>query len=573
MNITIVTACPGGRTTSWLAGERLARAAERQGHTPVFDAEDSGASDLVIVAASTRVDLSRYAGQALYRADMADALADPDHVIEVAREAARPYDPADEPAPPTTAAEQAPAERVHIVGVTACPTGVAHTFMAAEALTEAGRAMGHDVRIETQGSVGAQDALTDEEIAAADVVLLACDIEVDDSRFAGKRIYRASTGAALKRARATIEAALAEAEVETQGATEGAAPAAKAKGSIKERGVYKHLLTGVSFMLPMVVAGGLCIALSFVFGIHAADQKGSLAAALMQIGSGSAFKLMVPVLAGYIAYSIADRPGLTPGLIGGWLATDLGAGFIGGIIAGFLGGYAALAVKRFVPLPASIQSLKPILIIPLLSSLATGLVMIYVIGTPVAAILGALTHFLNSMGSTNAVLLGLLLGGMMCFDMGGPINKAAYTFGVGLLSSHTYLPMAAIMAGGMVPPLGLGLASLVARPKFDEAEREGGKAAVVLGPLFHHRGRDPVRGPRPAAGDSELRVRRGGGRRSEHVFRLQADGTARWLVRAVDSACRDPCVAVSRRDRGRGRGHRAGLCPHQAPPRGRCSAG
>ncbi|XRG84859.1 fructose-specific PTS transporter subunit EIIC [Salinisphaera sp. SPP-AMP-43] len=268
---------------------------------------------------------------------------------------------------------------------------------------------------------------------------------------------------------------------------------------MKERGIYKHLLTGVSFMLPMVVAGGLCIALSFVFGINAADEKGSLAAALMQIGAGSAFKLMVPILAGYIAYSIADRPGLTPGLIGGWLATDLGAGFIGGIIAGFLGGYAALAVKRFVPLPASIQSLKPILIIPLISSLITGLVMIYVIGTPVAAILEALTGFLNSMGSTNAVLLGLLLGGMMCFDMGGPINKAAYTFGVGLLSSQTYLPMAAIMAGGMVPPIGLGLASLLARPKFDTAEREGGKASLVLGLCFITEGaipfaaKDPIR--------------------------------------------------------------------------------
>ena len=343
------------------------------------------------------------------------------------------------------------------------------------------------------------DALTEEEIAAADVVLLACDIEVDDSRFAGKRIYRASTGAALKRAKATIEAALAEAEVESDEVTRYGPSAAKSKGSIKDRGVYKHLLTGVSFMLPMVVAGGLCIALSFVFGIHAADQKGSFAAALMQIGAGSAFKLMVPVLAGYIAYSIADRPGLTPGFIGGWLATDLGAGFIGGIIAGFLAGYAALAVKRYVPLPASIQSLKPILIIPLLSSLATGLIMIYVIGTPVAAILEALKHFLNSMGSTDAVLLGLLLGGMMCFDMGGPINKAAYTFGVGLLSTHTYLPMAAIMAGGMVPPLGLGLASLIARPKFDTTERESGKAAVVLGLCFITEGaipfaaRDPLR--------------------------------------------------------------------------------
>lgn len=505
MQITIVTACPGGYTTSWLAAQRLARAAERAGHTPVFAAEDAAAGELVIVAASTPVDLSRFAGRALYRADMADALAEPDRVIAAAPDAARPCDPADDAgAVAASTAGQADGQGARIVGVTACPTGVAHTFMAAEALTEAGRALGHEVRIETQGSVGAQDALTDAEIAAADVVLLACDIEVDDTRFAGKRIHRASTGAALKQARATIEAALAEATVEADRASQGRASAAqslaaKSETSIKDRGVYKHLLTGVSFMLPMVVAGGLCIAISFAFGIHAADDKGSLAAALMHIGSGAAFKLMVPVLAGYIAYSIADRPGLTPGLIGGWLATDLGAGFIGGIIAGFLGGYAALVVKRFVPLPASIQSLKPILIIPLLSSLATGLVMIYVIGTPVAAILDTLTHYLDSMGSTNAVLFGLLLGGMMCIDMGGPVNKAAYTFGVGLLSSHSYLPMAAIMAGGMVPPIGVGLASFVARSKFDAAEREGGKAAFVLGLCFITEGvipfaaRDPFR--------------------------------------------------------------------------------
>ncbi|HET7313929.1 fructose-specific PTS transporter subunit EIIC [Salinisphaera sp.] len=509
MNITIVTACPGGNATSWLAAQRLARAAERAGHTPAVHGENPGAADLVIVAASAPVDLSRYAGRPLYRATPADALADPGRVIETARGAATPYDPAEdaelEPEPAAEPVSRAGGDGARIVGIAACPSGVAHTFMVAEALTDAGRSMGHEVRIETQGSVGARDALTDEEIAAADIVLLACDIEVDDSRFAGKRVYRASTGAALQRARATIEAALAEAAVEPEGPAEGGAPAPEpepqdaVKDGIKDRGVYKHLSAGASFMLPMVVAGGLCIALSFAFGIHAADEQGSFAAALMQIGAGSAFKLMVPVLAGYIAYSIAGRPGLTPGLIGGWLATGIGTGFIGGIVAGFLGGYTALAVKRLVPLPASIQSLNPVLIIPLLSSLATGLVMIYVIGAPAAATLSTLTSFLNSMGSTDAVMLGLLLGGMMCLDMGGPINKAAYAFGVGLLSTHTYLPMAAIMAGGMVPPIGLGVASLVARPKFDAAEREGGLAALVLGLCFITEGaipfaaRDPLR--------------------------------------------------------------------------------
>lgn len=264
-------------------------------------------------------------------------------------------------------------------------------------------------------------------------------------------------------------------------------------------GAYRHLLTGVSYMLPMVVAGGLCIALSFVFGIEAFKQEGTLAAALMQIGGGSAFALMVPVLAGYIAFSIADRPGLTPGLIGGMLAVSTGAGFLGGIIAGFLAGYVAKLISTKLHLPQSMEALKPILIIPLIASLITGLAMIYIVGKPVAAIMEGLTHWLQAMGTANAVILGAILGAMMCTDMGGPVNKAAYAFGVALLSTQTYAPMAAIMAAGMVPPLAMGFATLVARNKFAQSEREGGKAALVLGLCFISEGaipfaaRDPMR--------------------------------------------------------------------------------
>lgn len=249
----------------------------------------------------------------------------------------------------------------------------------------------------------------------------------------------------------------------------------------------------------MVVAGGLCIALSFVFGIKAFEEKGTLAAALMQIGGGSAFALMVPVLAGFIAFSIADRPGLTPGLIGGMLAVSTGAGFLGGIIAGFLAGYVAKVISTKLRLPQSMEALKPILIIPLVASLIVGLVMIYVVGTPVAKIMEGLTHWLQAMGTANAVLLGAILGAMMCTDMGGPVNKAAYAFGVALLSSAVYAPMAAIMAAGMVPPLAMGLATLLARHKFDKGEQEGGKAALVLGLCFISEGaipfaaRDPMR--------------------------------------------------------------------------------
>jgi PTS system fructose-specific IIC component len=252
-------------------------------------------------------------------------------------------------------------------------------------------------------------------------------------------------------------------------------------------------------MLPMVVAGGLCIALSFVFGIKAFEVKGTLAAALMQIGGGSAFALMVPVLAGFIAFSIADRPGLTPGLIGGMLAVSTGAGFLGGIIAGFLAGYVAKFISTKLRLPQSMEALKPILIIPLVASLIVGLIMIFIVGTPVAKIMEGLTHWLQSLGTANAVLLGAILGAMMCTDMGGPVNKAAYAFGVALLSSSVYAPMAAIMAAGMVPPLAMGLATLLARRKFDKSQQEGGKAALVLGLCFISEGaipfaaRDPMR--------------------------------------------------------------------------------
>ncbi|WP_386078448.1 PTS fructose-like transporter subunit IIB [Vreelandella sp. F11] len=503
MNIILITACPSGMATTFLAAKRLEQAAQRQGWTVHVEmhgevaplqaatAEQVANADLIVVAADHVPAPERFEGKRLFQAPIASALPDPSAFLAQAKREAPIYSAPAASSTPTAASSTGGKK---IVAVTACPTGVAHTFMAAEALAEAGKAMGHAIRVETQGSVGAQDKLTEEEIADADIVVLACDIDVDPSRFAGKRIYRTSTGNALKKPRPTLEAALSEAAIES-----GNSSAGTANKSVKEKGVYKHLLTGVSFMLPMVVAGGLLIALSFVFGIEAFEQEGTLAAALMQIGGGTAFALMIPVLAGYIAYSIADRPGIAPGMIGGMLAANIGSGFIGGILAGFLAGYVALAVTRYVKLPSSVESLKPILIIPLVASLVTGLTMIYVIGEPVAALLSALTSFLESMGSTNAVLLGILLGAMMCFDLGGPVNKAAYTFGVGLLASETYGPMAAIMAAGMVPAIGMWIASFVARNKFSAPEREAGKASFVLGLCFISEGaipfaaKDPLR--------------------------------------------------------------------------------
>jgi PTS system fructose-specific IIC component len=498
MKLAIVTACPSGRVSSVLSARLLDAAAQRQGWSTsveVFDpqhpdqrlsAADIEAADWVLVVNTGAMDLSRFVGKRLFQSTPAHALQDVDGFLQQAAEQATPYAAAPAPA---AAAARAP----RLVAVTACPTGVAHTFMAAEALQQAAKQLGYELQVETQGSVGARNPLSVEAIDDADVVLLAADIEVATERFAGKKIYRCGTSIALKQAQATLNKALAEGQVESTGGTAGA-PKKQEK-----TGVYKHLLTGVSFMLPMVVAGGLLIALSFVFGIEAFKEPGTLPAALMQIGGDAAFKLMVPLLAGYIAYSIADRPGLAPGMIGGLLASTLGAGFIGGIAAGFIAGYAAKAINRYARLPASLEALKPILIIPLLASLFTGLVMIYVVGKPVAGMLAGLTTFLDSMGTTNALLLGVLLGAMMCVDLGGPINKAAYAFSVGLLASQSYAPMAATMAAGMVPPIGLGLATFLARRKFAQTEREAGKAALVLGLCFISEGaipfaaKDPLR--------------------------------------------------------------------------------
>lgn len=499
MNIVILTACPNGQVSSVLSARLLAAAAQRRGWTTQVEVQDAehperqldaaqiADADWVLVVSTGPVDLTRFVGKRVYQSTPSQALADREGFLDEAAANAQPLT--------AVAPDVDTREEVRIVAVTACPTGVAHTFMAAEALQQAAQQMGYQLTVETQGSVGARNPLSAQAIAAADVVLLAADIEVPAARFAGKRIYRCGTGIALKQARATLDKALAEAKVEEGGAA--SASAAVSKG--EKTGVYKHLLTGVSFMLPMVVAGGLLIALSFVFGIEAYKQAGTLPAALMQIGGEAAFKLMVPLLAGYIAWSIADRPGLAPGMIGGLLASTLGAGFIGGIVAGFLAGYSAKAIARWAKLPTSLEALKPILIIPLLASLFTGLVMIYVVGQPVAAMLEGLTRFLDSMGTTNAILLGLLLGGMMCVDLGGPINKAAYAFSVGLLASSSYAPMAATMAAGMVPPIGLGLATFLARRKFAQSEREAGKAALALGLCFISEGaipfaaKDPLR--------------------------------------------------------------------------------
>ncbi|NKF65075.1 PTS fructose transporter subunit IIBC [Ralstonia solanacearum] len=488
-------------TRPLLAGEALRHAAQQAGCRLDVDVRTPDTLSAVAATALAHAAAVVWAGVA---PDAAARQANP-RMIEVALDdvladaravLARMLD--SPPAPPT-AAEQGR----RIVAITSCPTGIAHTFMAAEALTQAASALGHPIHVETQGSVGAQNTLSADAIAQADIVLIAADTQVDLSRFEGKRVFRSGTKAAIHDGQALIRRALAEAAVAApSGQVQADAGASATPAEQQRTGPYKHLMTGVSFMLPFVVAGGILIALAFaVGGIYAADDaaRGTLGWALFQIGAKSAFALMVPALAGYIAYSVANRPGIAPGMVGGMLAASLGAGFLGGIVAGFVAGYGTSALNRWLRLPRNLDGLKPVLILPVLGSLLTGLVMLYVVGAPVATLLASLTAWLRGMQGANAVPLGALLGGMMAFDMGGPVNKAAYAFSTGLIGSQVYTPMAATMAAGMTPPLGIALAAWLFPSRFTGEERQAARATAVLGLAFISEGaipyaaRDPLR--------------------------------------------------------------------------------
>jgi len=498
--IVAITGCPAGVAHTQMAAAALKKTAAFLGHDIKVETQgaegprnplspsDVAEADVVIVASDIHVEMDRFAGKPMVAVPVSDAIRKTRVVIENALLEMGEV----KPAPVIVSA--APSAPKFIVAVTSCPTGIAHTFMAAEALRKSAVALGHEIKVETQGSVGAKNRLTDEEIERADAAIIAADAYVDPARFAGKRLHQTTTKAAIHDGQKVVNEALA-----LSPPTDSVKPL-KEQRSTTRTGPYKHLMTGVSYMLPLVVAGGLLIALAFAIGgLNAGEQEGTLAWALMRIGGGTAFNLYIPVLAAFIAYSIADRPGLTSGLIGGMLAMTVGAGFLGGIAAGFLAGYVTRALSTYIKLPENFEGLKPVLILPLLSTLIVGLVMIFVIGPPVTAILNAMTAWLNGMQETSAVILGVLLGAMMAFDMGGPVNKAAYTFAVGLLASKVYGPMAAVMAAGMTPPLGLALAATLFKNRFNQEERDASKAAAVLGISFVTEGaipfaaKDPVR--------------------------------------------------------------------------------
>ncbi|MCB2362114.1 PTS fructose transporter subunit IIC [Clostridium estertheticum] len=375
------------------------------------------------------------------------------------------------------------------VAITSCPTGIAHTYMAAEALSMAGEEMGIEIKVETQGSVGAENQLTEADIREARVVIIAADTNVSKERFEGKTIIEVGVKDAIKDAKGLIQKAI---DIKLEDKNTSKQGSEKKEEKVERKGVYKHLMTGVSYMIPFVAAGGILIALSFAFGIYAFKVPGSIAEALKTIGGGNAMALMYPVLAGFIAFSIADRPGLVPGMVGGMLAATVGAAFLGAMAAGFVAGYTVLFLKKIIKLPKSLQGLMPVIILPVLSTMVVGLVMIYVIGKPVSALTVVMSKYLTNLSGANAGLLGIILGLMMAFDMGGPFNKAAYTFGVSTLAlAPSSAIMAAVMAAGMTPPLGIALATVLAKKKFTAEERESGKSAWALGAAFITEGAIP----------------------------------------------------------------------------------
>lgn len=496
MNIFISQSSRLGHAKAYLLREMLSKAAQNAGHR-IVDAADA---ELTLIIGDELPDSVQLNGKKVALINAEQAFNSPENAVAEAQTNAADYV---QPAKSAVSFENI-SDVKNIVAVTACPTGVAHTFLSAEAIEVYAKKQGWNVKVETRGQVGAGNPITPEEVAAADLVFVAADIDVDLSKFAGKPMYRTSTGLALKKTAQEFEKAFAEAKV-----YRGEQVSAKAEtASDEKKGVYKHLMSGVSHMLPFVVAGGLLIAIAWILGgIYAGseDNTGTLSFTLNQIG-GTAFGLMIAAFAGYVAYSIADRPGLAVGFVGGMLANNAGAGILGGIFAGFLAGYVVKFLNDKLKLPATFSSLKPILILPLLGVAVVGLIMIYIINPPVQGIMQWLVNWLTNMGQGNAVLLGGVLGAMMCVDMGGPVNKAAYLFGTGLLasgagaaSSAAYIPMAAVMAAGMVPPIGMTVATLLARNKFTVNQRDAGKASFVLGLCFISEGAlpfvaaDPVR--------------------------------------------------------------------------------
>ena len=394
---------------------------------------------------------------------------------------------------------------VFIVAVTACPTGIAHTYMAAEAIEKKAKELGYQVKVETRGSGGAKNVLTDDEIAKAAGVIVACDTNVPTDRFDGKKVIECQVSDGINKAEELIKKiAAGDAPVfKASGKKEASHSSVGGKESVGHQ-IYKHLMNGVSHMLPFVVGGGILIAIAFLidgFSVDLnslpADQRANFgtitqAAALFKGIGGTAFGFILPILAGFIAMSIADRPGLAVGFVGGSIAANGTSGFLGALVAGFVAGYIVLLLKKvFSKLPESLDGMKPVLLYPLLGIFLVGVIMQFVVEPPIGALNTAINNGLNGLNGASAVVLGVLLGGMMSVDMGGPVNKAAYVFGTASIAAGNYNIMAAVMIGGMVPPIAIALATIFFKNKFTAEERKAGPTNFIMGLSFITEGAIP----------------------------------------------------------------------------------
>ena len=394
---------------------------------------------------------------------------------------------------------------VFIVAVTACPTGIAHTYMAAEAIEKKAKDLGYQVKVETRGSGGAKNVLTDDEIAKAAGVIVACDTNVPTDRFDGKKVIECQVSDGINKAEELIKRiASGDAPVfKASGKKEASHSSVGGKESVGHQ-IYKHLMNGVSHMLPFVVGGGILIAIAFLidgFSVDLnslpADQRANFgtitqAAAMFKGIGGTAFGFMLPILAGFIAMSIADRPGLAVGFVGGSIAANGTSGFLGALVAGFVAGYIVLLLKKvFSKLPESLDGMKPVLLYPLLGIFLVGVIMQFVVEPPIGALNTAINNGLNGLNGASAVVLGVLLGGMMSVDMGGPVNKAAYVFGTASIAAGNYNIMAAVMIGGMVPPIAIALATIFFKNKFTAEERKAGPTNFIMGLSFITEGAIP----------------------------------------------------------------------------------
>lgn len=396
-----------------------------------------------------------------------------------------------------------------ILAITSCPNGIAHTYMAAENLQKAGAKLGVEMKVETQGSIGVENQFTEQDIREADGIIIAADKTVVKDRFVGKKLLVVGVQDGIRRPEELIQRMM-KGDVPVYQAQSKSAEAMTGENKPKQNPIYRHLMNGVSYMVPFIVIGGLLIAIALTMGGVKTPgglviPEDSIWKTIESIGA-AAFTFMVPILAGFIAMSIADRPGLAPGMVGGFIAangsfygSEAGAGFIGGIIAGFLAGYVALAIKR-IKVPRSLQPIMPIIVIPVLASLVVGLIFVFVIGAPVADLFEALTVWLAGMQGTSSILLALILGAMISFDMGGPVNKVAFLFGSAMIGEGNYEIMGQIAVAICVPPIAMGLAAMMNKRKFTPAEREAGKATFTMG-LF-----GITEGAIPFAAQDPLRV-------------------------------------------------------------------